>query len=380
MRLTETSNLVAHPCCPARPPPDRAQVHGHARATQHNTHGCHGQPNRGANDLLCSQSIGRRVALTASAPVLARSRPPACIGRVAAAAVLLHVMQAFEHGLPAPHAVSKYIASLQSLFRIKHPLSRHCPPSFGSGSPAACGAPASGAASQPMDSPHCLCRPDRAYHRRLDAHPRLVPAAEGRNWAGVRTPGARSLAGLLASPIAAGSAQLIAVPRTEADGQVNMADGTPNAPSLRYAQLFRYATLKERGIVTVGCIAAAATGGWGLPPPPLGRRFDCRLPRPTSEGTNVPLLSCCRRGHARVCLHVWQVSPAPSSPACRLLHRCLLPAHMIPLLHCCASIKPAGCSTPSLLPTWWRRLTVLCSSSWASRALPSSQVGQQYAD
>ncbi|KAI7841858.1 hypothetical protein COHA_004387 [Chlorella ohadii] len=39
-----------------------------------------------------------------------------------------------------------------------------------------------------------------------------------------------------------------------------MADGTPNAPSLRYAQLFRYATLKERGIVTVGCIAAAATG------------------------------------------------------------------------------------------------------------------------
>lgn len=49
-----------------------------------------------------------------------------------------------------------------------------------------------------------------------------------------------------------------------------MADGTPNAPSLRYAALFRYATLRERGIVTLGCIAAVVTGELGrrsLPSP-----------------------------------------------------------------------------------------------------------------
>lgn len=41
-----------------------------------------------------------------------------------------------------------------------------------------------------------------------------------------------------------------------------MAEGNPTDPSLRYAQLFRYATLRERGIVVVGCLAAAATGEW----------------------------------------------------------------------------------------------------------------------
>ncbi|PRW59338.1 ATP-binding cassette transporter [Chlorella sorokiniana] len=39
-----------------------------------------------------------------------------------------------------------------------------------------------------------------------------------------------------------------------------MADETPSAGTLRYAQLFRYATLRERGIVAAGCIAAAVTG------------------------------------------------------------------------------------------------------------------------
>ena len=42
-----------------------------------------------------------------------------------------------------------------------------------------------------------------------------------------------------------------------------MAEGNPTDPSLRYAQLFRYATPRERGIVVVGCLAAAATGEWG---------------------------------------------------------------------------------------------------------------------
>ena len=34
----------------------------------------------------------------------------------------------------------------------------------------------------------------------------------------------------------------------------------PAPPSLRYAQLFRYATLPERAVVALGCLAAAATG------------------------------------------------------------------------------------------------------------------------
>lgn len=65
-------------------------------------------------------------------------------------------------------------------------------------------------------------------------------------------------------------------------------------------------------------------------------------------------------------------------PTCALRRLLHAPAVRRTLLAPCASTPThlAGCSTPSSPPTWWRRSTALCSSSWASPAPPSSQVGQ----
>lgn len=51
---------------------------------------------------------------------------------------------------------------------------------------------------------------------------------------------------------------------------------------VRYVQLFRYATALERGVVALGCLAAAATGERGRTPAAASpAAVDCsRVPPP----------------------------------------------------------------------------------------------------